>query len=80
MRLSERILIIVPASLVKQWQFEVQNKFNINFTVYDGKKIKELKRKGNYKHPEILQKLQQFQSQTGDERYAGRRKVGFPNR
>ncbi len=53
--LAERILIIVPASLVKQWQFEMQNKFNINFIIYDGKKIKELKRKGDYKHPEILQ-------------------------
>ncbi len=53
--LAERILIIVPASLVIQWQFEMQNKFNINFTIYDGKKIKELRRKGNYKHPEILQ-------------------------
>ncbi len=52
--LAERILIIVPASLLKQWQFEMQNKFNIKFTIYDGKKIKELKRKGNYKHPEIL--------------------------
>ena len=53
--LAERILIIVPASLVKQWQFEMQNKFNINFIVYDGKKVKELKRTGSYKHPEILQ-------------------------
>jgi SNF2 family DNA or RNA helicase len=52
--LAERILIIVPASLVKQWQFEMQNKFNINFTIYDGKKVKELKNKGSYKHPEIL--------------------------
>jgi SNF2 family DNA or RNA helicase len=53
--LAERVLIIVPASLVKQWHFEMQNKFNINFTIYDGKKIKELKRKGGYKHSEILQ-------------------------
>ncbi|MFX1310537.1 MAG: DEAD/DEAH box helicase [Promethearchaeota archaeon] len=53
--LAERILIIVPASLVRQWQFEMQNKFNINFTIYDGKKVKELKRKGSYRHPEILQ-------------------------
>ena len=53
--LAERILIIVPASLVKQWHFEMQNKFNINFAVYDGKKVKELKRKGSYKHPELLQ-------------------------
>ncbi|MFW9987966.1 MAG: helicase-related protein, partial [Candidatus Odinarchaeota archaeon] len=49
------ILIIVPASLVKQWQFEMQNKFNINFTIYDGKKVNELKNKGSYKHLEILQ-------------------------
>ena len=52
--LAERILIIVPATLVKQWQFEMENKFNIKFTIYDGKKIKELK-KGNYKFPELLQ-------------------------
>jgi SNF2 family DNA or RNA helicase len=53
--LAERILIVVPASLVKQWQFEMQNKFNLNFTIYDGKKVRELKRKGSYKHPEMLQ-------------------------
>ncbi|MFX0154985.1 MAG: SNF2-related protein [Candidatus Hodarchaeota archaeon] len=53
--LAERILIIVPASLVKQWQFEMQNKFNISFTIYDGKKVKELKRKGSYRHLEIFQ-------------------------
>ncbi|MFX1305747.1 MAG: DEAD/DEAH box helicase, partial [Promethearchaeota archaeon] len=52
--LAERILIIVPASLVKQWQFEMENKFNINFTIYDGKKVKELKNKGNYKYPDVL--------------------------
>jgi len=53
--LAERILIIVPASLVKQWAFEMSNKFNIEFTIYDGKKIKELKHKGSHKHPDILQ-------------------------
>ncbi len=53
--LAERILIIVPASLVKQWAFEMSNKFNLEFTIYDGKKVKELKRKGSYKHPDILQ-------------------------
>jgi len=45
--LAERILIVVPATLVKQWQFEMQNKFNIDFTIYDGKKVKELSRKGS---------------------------------
>ncbi|MBY8985025.1 MAG: DEAD/DEAH box helicase, partial [Candidatus Lokiarchaeota archaeon] len=53
--LAERVIIIVPASLVKQWQFEMQNKFNINFTIYDGKKIKELERRGNYKSAEMYQ-------------------------
>ncbi len=55
--LAERVIIIVPASLVKQWQFEMQNKFNINFTIYDGKKIKELQRNGNYKSAEMYQNL-----------------------
>ena len=45
--LAERILIVVPATLIKQWQFEMQNKFNIDFTIYDGKKVKELSRKGS---------------------------------
>ena len=52
--LAERILIIVPASLLTQWQFEMQNKFNISFTIYDGKKIKELKKKGSYKSANLL--------------------------
>ncbi|MHA2131472.1 MAG: DEAD/DEAH box helicase, partial [Promethearchaeota archaeon] len=53
--LAERILIIVPASLVKQWEFELANKFNINFTIYDGKKIKEIKRRSDYRSLNILQ-------------------------
>ena len=53
--LAERILIIVPATLVKQWQFEMQNKFNIEFTLYDGKKIKELKKYGTHRSTEMLQ-------------------------
>ncbi len=52
--LAERILIIVPATLVRQWQFELENKFNIDFTIYDGKKIKEL-RKGDSRILELLQ-------------------------
>ncbi|MFX0018740.1 MAG: DEAD/DEAH box helicase [Promethearchaeota archaeon] len=53
--LAERILIIVPASLTSQWAFEMLNKFNIKFTIYDGKKIKELKARGHYKGSNILQ-------------------------
>lgn len=52
--LAERILIIVPASLLNQWQFEMQNKFNINFIIYDGKKIKKLKKRGSYKSANLL--------------------------
>lgn len=52
--LADRILIIVPATLVKQWQFELSNKFNIDFTIYDGKKTKELLKKGNHKKSRLL--------------------------
>ncbi|KKN34282.1 hypothetical protein LCGC14_0795390, partial [marine sediment metagenome] len=53
--LAERVLIIVPSSLLSQWSFELKNKFNISFTIYDGKKIKEVERKGSYKSQKILQ-------------------------
>ncbi|TFG08039.1 MAG: hypothetical protein EU539_03460 [Promethearchaeota archaeon] len=48
--LVERVLIVVPASLIKQWQFEMNNKFNIDFKIYDGNKIKEI----NKKSPDLL--------------------------
>ncbi len=51
--LAERILIIVPATLVKQWHFEMLNKFQINFQIYDGKKIKELGKNGTLKNLQI---------------------------
>ncbi len=53
--LANRSLIIVPASLVNQWKFEMENKFNVEFSVYDGKKVKKLCKKGSYKHPNLLQ-------------------------
>ncbi len=53
--LSERILIIVPASLVQQWKFELENKFNLNFSIYDGKKIKELNQNSFYKNADLFQ-------------------------
>ena len=52
--LAERILIIVPASLVKQWKFELASKFHINFTIFNGNRIKELKKKGNNNYGEIF--------------------------
>lgn len=53
--LANRILIIVPATLVKQWQFELSNKFNIEFKIYDGKKTKELLKKGDYRKSKLFQ-------------------------
>ena len=53
--LAERILLVVPASLVNQWKFEMENKFNIDFKEYDGRKINKLKKKGTYNHPNLLQ-------------------------
>jgi ERCC4-related helicase len=38
-----RILIVVPANLVEQWQFEMQSKFNLDSVIYDGAKVKALK-------------------------------------
>jgi superfamily II DNA or RNA helicase len=38
-----RVIVIVPANLVKQWQFEMTSKFNLDFTIYDGAYVKELK-------------------------------------
>ncbi|MFX1448813.1 MAG: DEAD/DEAH box helicase, partial [Promethearchaeota archaeon] len=53
--LAERILIVVPATLVKQWQFEMQNKFNIEFKIYDGKKLKVLEKNETHNSAEIFQ-------------------------
>ena len=38
-----RVLIIVPASLVTQWRFELQSKFNENFVFVDGSEIARLR-------------------------------------
>ena len=39
-----RAIIIVPANLVPQWKFELESKFNLDFMVYDGSKVKTLKK------------------------------------
>ncbi len=46
--LVDRILIIVPVSLVTQWEEEMRHRFNENFVFYDSDKRKELEKK----HPE----------------------------
>jgi SNF2 family DNA or RNA helicase len=38
-----RILVIVPASLVTQWRFELQSKFNENFEFLDGAAIARIR-------------------------------------
>lgn len=34
-----RILVMVPASVLKQWQIELREKFNLNWPIYDGKAL-----------------------------------------
>jgi len=38
-----RVLVIVPASLVTQWRFELQSKFNENFVFLDGSEIARMR-------------------------------------
>ncbi|MHA1684595.1 MAG: DEAD/DEAH box helicase [Promethearchaeota archaeon] len=42
-RIVHRAIIIVPASLVSQWKFELDSKFNLDFEIYDGTRVKSLK-------------------------------------
>ena len=34
-----RILVLAPAGLLKQWQIELREKFNLNWPIYDGSKL-----------------------------------------
>lgn len=34
---AKRILVMAPASVLKQWQVELREKFNLNWPIYDGK-------------------------------------------
>ena len=36
---AKRILIMAPKSVLKQWQIELREKFNLNWPVYDGSKL-----------------------------------------
>jgi SNF2 family DNA or RNA helicase len=40
--LAERVLILVPANLTRQWEWEMRTKFNEDFVIYDSSRIKEL--------------------------------------
>ena len=37
--LARRILLMVPASVMPQWQNELYEKFNLNVPIYDGQKL-----------------------------------------
>src|SRR5260370_16762813 len=36
---AKRILILMPRSLLTQWQSELYEKFNLNIPIYDGQKL-----------------------------------------
>lgn len=36
---AKRILIMAPAAVLGQWQIELREKFNLNWPIYDGKKL-----------------------------------------
>ncbi len=51
--LASRILIITPASITGQWEFEMKNKFNLNFTRLNSALLKKLNinyNSGNLQH------------------------------
>ena len=36
---ARRILILAPKAVLKQWQIELREKFNLNWPIYDGRKL-----------------------------------------
>lgn len=46
-----RVMIIVPASLVRQWQFEMRSKFNERFELHDSARIERLKLEHHGENP-----------------------------
>ena len=36
---AKRILVLAPRALLKQWQIELREKFNLNWPIYDGRKL-----------------------------------------
>ena len=36
---AKRILILAPKAILKQWQVELREKFNLNWPIYDGRKL-----------------------------------------
>ncbi len=46
-RIIDRVLIICPASLQAQWEYELRSKFNEPFTIFDSNTIKFLRKDGS---------------------------------
>ncbi len=38
-RRARRILVLAPAAVLRQWQIELREKFNLNWPIYDGHKL-----------------------------------------
>ena len=36
---ARRVLILAPKAVLKQWQIELREKFNLNWPIYDGRKL-----------------------------------------
>jgi len=69
----ERVLIMVPASLVTQWQFELRTKFNEVFLLHDSPEIARIRGKHSQEnpwdvHPNVICSLQfaRMESQRHD--------------
>ena len=43
---ARRVLILAPASICRQWQLELREKFNLNWPIYDGDQLLWLKTPG----------------------------------
>jgi len=46
-----RVLLIVPASLISQWRFELQSKFNEQFTLLDGAEVARMRKERPQENP-----------------------------
>lgn len=49
---AQRILILAPANVCRQWQLELREKFNLNWPIYDGEQLNWLKSPGREKPTE----------------------------
>ncbi len=48
---AERVLVVVPETLIHQWMVEMLRKFNLHFSVLDGEKIEQIEASGGMDNP-----------------------------